>query len=183
MSRFQVDLLQKKISGGAKAWEKRLNLVLVVFFVVYFLAGGVLAFNYYLLNKEAEQLSSRRSQLEEDVEKKKNVEGLYLTLKSRLEIISNIKSKSSSVHSLVEGLYSFLEEGVDIKALEIADGGIKLEIASSSPQGIDNYLEKLQGENSIGVKFSNLTAEKTDISKDGFYTVSVSSLYKKNQTD
>jgi hypothetical protein len=170
----KINLVEKReINPYVAVWRKRLNIVLAVTAFVFFIGVGTFFALRATLLSSSKRIQERKNMLMESVKNKKKVEGIYLTLLLRLKAIESIEKKSLHIENLPKVVDELVAGNAVVDSVEADSKGVTVEFTANSPEIVENIIERIKNYRGEYFSFANLVAEKTQIGKDGKYSITL----------
>lgn len=172
MSNTEINLIKKKPPNPIVAkWKGRSYILLVVVALLFFFDITVLLFTKTNVLVNASDISRDRKELTEEIEKKKQNEGLYLTLLSRLRTIEGSQKRDSPIEELPVVLQGLTAGVATINSVDADSAKVVIDITAQNPAGIEAVIERILGFEEAGYKFADPIVTKTTIDEAGVHNI------------
>lgn len=170
---LRINLLEKQqTSLVVTMWRRRLYLLLTIISTILLFDGIAVLFVRTVLLARSRELQTRYGQIVSTIEEKKENEGLYLTLVSRLELIDSVEKQSSQLDLLPEAIYDLLSRSMVVESFSIdQERELELNLQTDNPDAIELMLDKLAAYKTEDYSFSNIVVESTEVDEEGNYSI------------
>lgn len=178
MISLKINLLEEKqVSPIVNLWRRRLYLILASVCVILLFDGIAILFVRTVLLARSKELQERLTQVTTTIDKKKEIEGLYLTLVSRLELIDSTKKETAQLELLPETMDNLLGDSIKMVSFSIDNTSKKeaeLSLETDDPDAVKSILDKLASFKTEELSFSNIVIKSTEVDEEGNYSIDLS---------
>lgn len=159
--------IKRKEEVLVQIWRRRLNYIVAgLAVVVVVLVLGIFLARRLLLSEE-DNIRAQRESLRAAIEQKREVEGLYTILQSRLRTILLVEEDKNTPEDLASLLIDLISKRLVISQIRIASDRVEIEASTTLPENVEVVINELLTRNFSGYELAKPTVSDTAIDQNG----------------